>query len=527
MPDIAIDTAPDHNSAPPSAKRVLVAITELHPFVSTGALGTVGAALPPALRALGVDARMLMPGFPAIKSALHNVRPVGQISWHLIDTPISILRGEHPDTGVPVYLVDLPVYYDRPGNPYMKKMGASGNVEWHDNVARFALFSWAAAAFAEGGIDADDAGMGWRPDVVHGFDWHVGLASAYLRAYPPATATRPASVISMQGLRWPGEYKADMFATLNLPAEFLGQQGMGYRGNMSLLKAGLSFADAITTVSESHRLDVMQVPQGFGFESLLHRRRDHFYGILNGVDYDTWAPEHNPHLSVPYGADTLDRRSSNKQALQREFALNENASGFLLGSISRVSWQNGLDLLQGERLAPLLQQGVQVIIHGDGEDHECAAMDALARQHPGQIAYRKRFNEATAQRILGGIDALLMPSRFEAGVGVSHLYAMRFAALPIARGTGSLIDTVIAFAPELSSSSAAYATGFLFDEPTHDALIHAISAAQCIFAQPATWRQLQANAMAERFDWARTARQFRKLYSRISPRPTQPSQAQA
>src|SRR6195256_3865473 len=287
--------------------RVLHAAAELFPWVKTGGLGDVIAALPPALAALDVDVRLVLPGFTAFLDAL-PLTEIARLRTPFADERVRIALAELPDSGVRAYLVDHPAFYDRPGSPYADPDGR----DWPDNHRRFALLGWTAAALARG---ADPA---WRPDILHAHDWHAGLAPASLRA----AAAPMRSMFTVHNLAYQGFFPAAAFADLALPANFFSIDGVEFYGGVSFLKAGLFYADRLTTVSPTYAREIQTPAFGWGLDGLLRSRADVLTGILNGVDPKIWSPDHDPALPRGYDVDDAPAgKAAAKAALERHFGL--------------------------------------------------------------------------------------------------------------------------------------------------------------------------------------------------------------
>lgn len=478
--------------------RVLYVSTEVHPALKTGGLADVNGALPPALRGQGVDVRLLLPGFPALRAAataLGAAVALGRGPGGLEARLLPCRLGD-----VPAWLIDAPAAYDRPGNPYL---GPDGR-DWPDNLARFALLGWAAARFADGGIDA------WRPDVVHSHDWHAALANAYLRARGGAG---PGSVFTVHNLSFQGTFPASAFASLGLPAHFFGIDGVEFHGAVNFMKAGLHFADRITTVSPTHALEIQTPAHGFGMDGVLRARAGALRGILNGIDLDTWDPRRDTALAAPFDVTDLGGKAACRLALRAECGLAASAPGPLFGVVSRLTEQKGLDLLL-DCIPLLVQGGCQLVLLGSGNAQEERAWLAAAAAHPGIIAVRIGYDEAFAHRIFAGADVVAVPSRFEP-CGLTQLYAMRYGALPLARRTGGLADSVC----DVGAAGAAAdgATGFLFESATSADLAATLARLQALWRQPARWRRVQARAMTADFSWAGPAARYAALYRELRP----------
>jgi len=481
--------------------RVLHAAAELFPWVKTGGLGDVIAALPPALAGLGLDARLVLPGFTALLDAL----PLSEVAR--VRTPFAIERvrialAELPESGVRAYLIDHPAFYDRPGSPYADPDGR----EWPDNHRRFALLGWAAAALAQG------ADPEWRPDILHAHDWHAGLAPAYLRA---AGVPVP-SVFTVHNLAYQGFFPATGFADLALPSGFFSIDGVEFYGGISLLKAGLFYADRLTTVSPTYVREIQTPAFGNGLDGLLRSRAGVLSGILNGVDPKIWSPEKDPLLPRGYSVDDAAAgKAAAKAVLARRFALADEAGGPLFGAVTRLTGQKGMDLLLAV-LPALIGLGGRLVLLGSGDSGLEAGFAAAAENYRGRVGVVLGYDEGLSHLIMAGSDSVIVPSRFEP-CGLTQLYALRYGALPLVRRTGGLADTVVdANALTLTGGSA---TGFAFDAETPESLITAIGRASALYADRAAWQRVTRQAMTRDFSWEAAARQYLALYRELQPGP--------
>lgn len=473
--------------------KILFLAAELFPYVKVGGLGDVMAALPRAIRGLGADVRLLLPGYPALREALPPGQEVAFLPDLMGGGPAHIRRTEAP--GLPLYLLHQPAFFERPGGPYEGP---------EDSARRFAALGWAAAHLSRHG-DAE----GWRPDVLHGHDWPAGLAPAYL-AY--GEGHRPRTVMTVHNIAFQGRYPASVMPELRLPPHAFNLDGVEFNGDLSFLKAGLHFSDRITTVSPTYAQEI-QVAGGHGFEGLLSHRRHDLTGILNGVDKEVWNPARDPNLLRHYDQRHLARRDPNKPALQRELGLHEDRSAPLFAAVTRLDILKGLDLLL-ENLDHLVHSGAQLALLGRGNPALEAAYKLAAARHPGRIAMSVAHDEGLAHRIFAGADLILVPSRQEP-CGLTQLYAQAYGALPLVRRTGGLADTVVAVSPRTLAEGTA--TGFMFLEPTGWALGQAIDEACALYRDEALWRKVQRRAMAAEFGWEAPARAYLELYASMLP----------
>ncbi|MFB9263454.1 glycogen synthase GlgA [Bradyrhizobium erythrophlei] len=474
---------------------VLAVASEIYPIVKTGGLADVVGALPAALNEHGIATRTLVPGYPDVLKAL----PSAELLLHWPDLyggPIRVLAGSHD--GLDLYALDAPHLFARAGNPYL---GPDGK-DWPDNGIRFAALSRVAAEIGHGAIPS------FVPDVVHAHDWQAGLAPAYLHYdHRP----RPSTVMTVHNLAYQGQFSPDMLTTFGLPAESYRIHGVEYYGTISLLKAGLQFADRITTVSPTYSREIQGDDGGMGFGGLLRERSGVLSGILNGIDISVWNPQTDPQIAARFGAEQLAPRASNKQALQQRFGLEPSADAMLLGVISRLSWQKGLDLLL-ETIPTLLSEGMQLALLGSGDRDLQDRYSALAHAHRGRIAVVIGYDEALAHLIQAGADALAVPSRFEP-CGLTQLCALRYGAVPIVSDVGGLADTVVDVDEAAVAGGAA--TGVKFGPVVPEALAHALRKANLLFNDKVTWRRLQHSGMTTDVSWRDRAGRYAALYREL------------
>ncbi|MFM1990997.1 MAG: glycogen synthase GlgA [Pseudomonadota bacterium] len=487
--------------ATPSGTAVLHAAAECYPWVKTGGLADVVAALPAAQRAAGLDARLLLPGLPALRDALAERTEVARLGTAFGAARVDLVSGRLPGLAVPVYLVDAPWLYDRPGNPYL---GPDGH-EWADNAQRFALLAWVGAQLAEGGLDP-----AWSPRIVHAHDWHAALAPAYLaaRGARHPSIARARSVLTIHNLAYQGRFPLERFGELGLPAWMAGPAGIEFHGTLRLLKGGLMFADRITTVSPTYAREILGPAEGHELDDVLRHRADRLSGIVNGIDDAVWNPATDPAIAARYDASDLSGKADCKRALQVELGLEPRADAPVLGVVSRLTPQKGLDLLLSV-LAQWLGAGGQVALLGAGEPALEHAWQAAAHAAPGQVGVRLGYDEGLAHRIVAGADLLAVPSRFEP-CGLVQLYGLRYGTLPLVHRTGGLADTVV------DADEAALredrATGFAFAGAHPDALARALRHALDGWRHPAAWQRVMRRAMAQDSSWRGPAARYAALY---------------
>ena len=477
--------------------KVLFATSEAHPLAKTGGLADVSGALPAALRALGTDVRVLMPGYPA---ALDKTKKLARL--FRLDLPghgeTTLLQGTFPDSGVPVYFIEHAGYYARAGL-YQDKSGQ----DWPDNAMRFGLLSRAAALLA-----STQSPLDFRPDVLHCNDWQTGLAPAYLHFHQ----SRPTpSVFTIHNLAYQGVFPPDTLPRLGLPQESFSINGVEYYGNLSFLKAGLFYARHLTTVSPTYAREIQTEAFGMGMQGLLAGRSRDLTGILNGIDTREWNPLSDPHLPARYGAANFTGKAACKRALRSELNLAQLPQTPLLGMVSRLTHQKGTDVVL-EAVPQLLELGVQFAVLGGGDAVLEARWRALAAAYPERIAVAIGYNEALAHRIEAGADIFLMPSRFEP-CGLNQMYSQRYGTPPLVHKVGGLADTVVHASPENLANGTA--TGFVIERLDSGTLVAALRDASALYRKRTAWKKLMQNGMKRDFAWSGSARHYQDVYKKI------------
>jgi starch synthase len=483
--------------------QVLYITAELYPWVKSGGLGDVAAALPPALIAGGIDVRLLLPGFRGFLDAFPGITDIARLTTPFATERVRVCLTRLPGSESLAYLVDHPAFYDRPGNPY----AGPDSSDWPDNHRRFGLFGWIAAELARG------ADPGWRPDILHGHDWHTGLAPAYLAARPPAAGHVP-TVFTVHNLAYRGPFPGTIFPELALPPEFFSIDGVEFFGTVSFIKAGLFYSDRLTTVSPTYAREIQTPAFGWGLDGLLRARNNVLTGILNGVDPRFWDPRHDKNLPQTYCTeDAAAGKRAAKAVLQRRLGLEPGDGGPLHGAVSRLTPQKGLDLVLAG-LPDLVTGGGQLALLGSGDDDLEQAFRAAAEQYRGRVGVAIGYDESLAHLIIGGSDVILVPSRFEP-CGLTQLYALRYGALPLVRRVGGLADTVVD--ATATSLAEGVATGFAFDDDSPSALMSAIGRATELFREREIWQRMMRRAMTRDFSWAAAARLYAGVYRTLRP----------
>ncbi|MFO1330253.1 MAG: glycogen synthase GlgA [Rubrivivax sp.] len=475
--------------------RVLHVAAEVFPLVKTGGLADVVAALPVAQAAAGADVRLLLPGLPAVLEAVQHARAVIDIGSCFGAMRVRLLVARMPQTGLPVYVVDAPYLYRRAGGPYLDPQGQ----EWRDNLQRFALLGWVAAHLAGG-----DADPQWQPEVAHVHDWHAAMSCAFMADH---AGTEAVSVMTVHNLAFQGLFPLHDWPLLGLASRLMSPAGLEFHGQLSFMKAGLKFADRVTTVSPTYAREIATAEFGFGLDGVIRDRADAVTGILNGIDEGVWNPATDSAIAAAYDAERLQGKRACRRALQAELKLDADDAALLMVVVSRLSAQKGLDLLVAA-LPELLGQGVQLAVQGVGDAALEGAFRLAAQAHPGRVHLHAGYDEARAHRMIAGADVIAVPSRFEP-CGLTQLYGLRYGTLPLVRRVGGLADTVA----DDGDAAGRPATGFVFDAASAAALVQAVQrAAGLRRTRPEAWLARQRHAMQVQSGWDGPARQYLELY---------------
>lgn len=502
--------------------KVLFIASEAYPLIKTGGLGDVAYSLPVALHETGVELRLLLPGYRALLRKLPTVQILGWLElqgMHRLHT-VRLLQSEHPDYPFPLWILDCPALFDRPGNPYLQ---ANGH-DWPDNAERFTVLARLALE-----LSRDSLQLGWQPDVVHAHDWQTGLVPAFLDTLP----NPPRRIFTIHNMAYGGHFSHGDFIGLQLPSHWWSTEGVEFYGGFSMLKAGIVYADAVTTVSPTYAKEICTPAFGYGLDGLLLSHRHKLHGILNGIDTHVWNPATDPHLAAWYSLTpaatnrphkrrtrtihpvTAGKRR-NKAALLKRLGVTEPKPHLpypLLGMVSRLVEQKGVDLVLNAipELLPITEARFALI--GAGHGHFEQRLRELAALYPERVFIFIGYDEALAHLLEAGADMFLMPSRFEP-CGLNQMYSLRYGTPPLVYHTGGLADTVIDC--NETNLHQGTANGFVFYEPTTHALKETILRALDCFGQPAIWQRLQQNGMQFDFSWHGSANAYLKLYQPVT-----------
>jgi starch synthase len=474
--------------------RILFAASEAAPLTKTGGLADVAQALPRALHQAGHEVRVVMPAYRGVVQRAGHPPAIG--SGTVFGHAYAIREATVDSRGPPCWLVDSGELFVRDGSPYLDGAGR----EYADNATRFAAFSEVVARLALG-----RAGISWKADVAHLNDWHTGLAAASL----VRAGSRPACVFTIHNLAYQGNYPQSQYAALGLPPELLHPGALEFYGQFSFMKAGLVFADALSTVSETYAREILTPEYGDGMDGVLRSRAQVLTGIINGIDVDAWNPATDAAIERRYDLHSVgEGKRANREALRRSLGLVPDERQPVVAFIGRLAHQKGADLLLAAQ--PVLDDGgAQLVLLGAGDHRLELAFANWSRRKTGQVAVTLGYDEALAHRIEAGADMLVMPSRYEP-CGLNQMYSQRYGTIPVVRRTGGLADTVIDAGPAPAADGSA--TGVLFDRADATDLAHGLARAISLWRDPGRWRSLQQAGMQRDFGWSRAAARYLELY---------------
>jgi starch synthase len=477
--------------------KIAIVAAEAAPHAKAGGLADVIGSLPGAFKAAGEEPSLIVPGYASIVERVEAARVLRDIpmSFGAGVERFSVLRGADKH-GVPMYLIDHPGFFARRGI-----YGENGN-DYPDNMRRFAFFG-RAAALAAAEIVA--------PDVVHAHDWHSATAPIAMRA---DNALRPRfrralSVFSIHNLAFQGIGKREDFALLNLDPPYFSVDYLEFYGHLNLMKGALVLADGASTVSPAYAHEIVTDPElGFGLEGVLRDKGADFVGILNGADYHEWDPARDREIAATYTPAKPDGKRACARALRDSLGLPIRDDWPIVGMVTRMTGQKGVDLLR-DALDAVMRLDLQLVMLASGDTAlEKFFKDAEAR-YPEKLRAIIEFNNSLAHQIQAGSDGFLMPSRFEP-CGLTQMYALRYGSAPVVRATGGLRDTVSEF-----DAAAGTGNGFVFDNFDAAEMVAALARMVATFKDRPAWRRLMANCFASDFSWERAARQYVEWFTRL------------
>ena len=476
--------------------KVALIASEVTPFAKTGGLADVLGSLSVVLEQLGNEVFVIAPaygsvlrgGFALQQTSMQLSVPIGDR-----EVPAEVLESLIGNR-VTIYFIRADPYFDR---EFLYNTPAG---DYPDNSERFVFFSRAALEL-----------LRQRPvDVVHCHDWQTALMTVYLKTQAARyrQIARAKTVFTIHNLGFQGIFGAADWRLLDLDVAFFTPQFLEFYGNINFLKGAVIFADKLTTVSPSYAAEILTPEQGFGLEGALRQRADDLVGILNGVDYQLWNPWTDPFLTDHYGENSLSQKSACKEKLRQMVGLPSREDSAVIGMISRLTPQKGIDLVEGI-LDALIARGVQFVLLGNGDVRYENLFRAAMARFPEQVAVRIGFDNPLAHQIEAGADIFLMPSLYEP-CGLNQMFSLKYGTIPVVRAVGGLQDTV-----QQCNVSARSGTGFLFGPYTADALLAAVDECLLVYRNRPAWSALQRRAMAMDFSWNRSAKHFTDLYRQL------------
>ncbi|MFH1067802.1 MAG: glycogen synthase GlgA [bacterium] len=469
---------------------ILFAASELAPYAKTGGLGDVVASLPAALNECGHTVSVVIPLYRSVREQFKGLK---KSELHLnvaLDEekiPVPVWQGTTED-GVAVFAVQRDEFFDR--------AGLYGNEEgdYADSAARFAFFSRAVVELA--------LYLEPQMDVIHAHDWHAALVPAYVRAWSLPFKT----VLTVHNLAYQGVFPAHAFAHTDLPREYFSPEGIEFYGHVNFLKGGMMLAHAVTTVSPTYAREIQREEYGCGLHDVLAAHQYKLTGILNGIDTTMWNPADDPFLAASYSAEKPEGKAKCKADLLKTLQMKGGADKPLIGMVSRLVEQKGVDLVL-DSVEEILKRDIRLVVLGVGEKRYENAFTRLARKCPNQLKVKIGFDEKLAHQIEAGSDFFLMPSEFEP-CGLNQFYSLRYGTIPIARDTGGLSDSI-------TDWNGKEGTGFKFAEGTPAALLKKVDEALAVMKDPAGWAKLKGNAMRQDHSWQARVGDYEKLYEQL------------
>jgi starch synthase len=476
--------------------KILFVSPEVVPFAKTGGLADVAGSLPKALKGLGCDVRLVMPLYRQVREAKFSLKKIlGDVEILLGSHyhPADIYQGELEE-GLRVYFIEKDEFFDR------SQLYGSHKGDYFDNDRRFVYLCQGTLSVARA--------LGFQPHIIHCHDWQTGLIPAclhYQRINDPFFKDT-ATLFTIHNMAYQGSFFKEIVTMAGLPPDSFTPSGLEFWGRANLLKSGIVYSQIINTVSRKYSQEIQTPEYGYGLEGILGYRRDDLFGIINGVDYQEWNPETDPSIASRFSREDLRGKPVCKKDLLDQFGLPADRVRYpVLGVISRLADQKGFDLLAGI-MERLLEEDLNVIILGTGEEKYHHLFTEWAGKKPQKVGLRLAFDNALAHKIEAGSDLFLMPSRYEP-CGLNQIYSLKYGTIPIVRATGGLDDTIVPY-----RTSTGKGTGFKFFPYETEAFWTTLMEALSVYKDKNQWTRLMQNAMAMDFSWENSAKEYIKLY---------------
>lgn len=480
--------------------KIVIASSEVAPFATTGGLGDVVGALPKALKRLGLDCYVLMPKYKEIDDERFGLKLIGEP----LTVPISnnkIIQARiytaFMDMDIPVYFIENRDYF------YRDWIYGTNGKDYPDNAERFTFFSKGCLSLLKK--------IGIYADIIHCNDWHTALIPIYLKTLckDDEFFKNLKTLFTIHNVAYQGIFDYNNIDLMGLPHDTFTIDGIEYYGKINLLKAGIIFSDIITTVSKTYAKEIQTERYGCGLDGILRRRKDNLYGIINGIDYNDWNPAKDRFIIKQYSIDDLSGKEACKKDLLSIYGLEFKRDIPVIGIVSRLDEQKGFDLIE-EIMDELMEWDMQICILGIGKERYHKFLYNLADRHREKVGVRIAFDNPLAHKITAGADIFLMPSRYEP-CGLSQLHSQKYGTIPVVRDTGGLADTIKEYDPVAGNGN-----GFKFLSYTRESFLNAIRSAINLYNDREKWQKLMKNAMKEDHSWERSAREYLRLYQRLS-----------
>ena len=475
--------------------KILYVAAEAVPFAKTGGLADVAGSLPKALKADGVDVRVIMPKFGKIPEAYRNAME------HVYDGELPVAwRKKY--VGLDKYELDGVTYYFVDNEEYFNREGFYG---YDDDAERFSFFSRAV-------LDLLQA-MDFWPDVIHTNDWHAGLVNVFLKLdhMGDARYERIKTVYTIHNLKYQGVFPKDVMPdVLGLDWKYFNNGDLEFYDAVNFMKGGIIYADAITTVSKTYAKEIQYPYFGEHLDGLLRSREQDLSGIVNGIDYSVYNPRTDKYIFETYDEESLDRKLDNKIALQKSLGLPERRNVPLIAIVSRLVEPKGMDLAVRMMDEILQHEDIQLVVLGTGEKRYEDWFKGLAWRYPKKVSVNIYFSNELAQRIYAGADIFLMPSKYEP-CGIGQLIALRYGTIPVVRQTGGLKDTVQQYNKYTQEGN-----GFVFENYNAHEMMYALKRALSFYGNYEIWHKIQFNAVQADYSWKRSAKEYEALYERLT-----------
>ncbi|MBU0671708.1 MAG: glycogen synthase GlgA [Candidatus Margulisbacteria bacterium] len=464
--------------------KILIVSSEVVPFAKTGGLADVAGALPKALKELGHDIRVFMPRYKKVDPQKYGLRKMSEEIW----------EGKIPDSEVTVYFYENEKYFGGRDELYQVK-----GVDYEDNLERFAAFCQATPRLLKA--------LNWTPEIIHCNDWQSALIAAYVKLGSEPIFSRTGVVYSIHNMGYLGLFPKEKLSATGLGWDQFSSDKLEFWGKIALTKAGFVYADVINTVSQTYAKEIQTEEYGHGLNGLIRHRSQDVYGIVNGLDYDVWNPATDKNIPQRYSAGSLLGKAANKAALQKQNGLPQKKQTPVIGMITRLADQKGLDILAGA-LDEIMELKCQFVVLGAGDPQYHELLKQAKQKYPDYIGANLKFDAMLAQLIYAGSDMFLMPSRYEP-CGLGQLISFKYGTVPIVRKTGGLADTVHDFISKTGEGD-----GFVFQEYSSAALLDAVKRALAVYKKKALWKKLVEKVMDYDYSWGASAKHYEALYAR-------------